>query len=101
MGQRYEKNSLNAKIIANFLAFRLCSRGVRYLGIPKHRDYFDFFSSQMRQLCHVSGPLLQYGLRVATNSDEKHEKSWNELKTAVTLHQKSEMISLFDLLIQT
>ena len=54
----------------------------------------------MRQLCHVSGPLLQYGLRVATNSDEKHEKSWNELKTAVTLHQKSEMISLFDLLTQ-
>jgi len=33
--------------------------------------------------------------------NEKQEKSWNELKTAVTLHQKSEMISIFDLLIQT
>jgi hypothetical protein len=37
---------------------------------------------------------------VATTSDEKHEKNWKELKTAVTLHQKSEMISLFDLLTQ-
>jgi len=54
----------------------------------------------MRQLCQVSGSLLQYRLRVATNSNEKHEKSWNELKSAVTLHQKSEMKSLFDLLIQ-
>ena len=31
---------------------------------------------------------------------KKHEKSWNEMKTAVTLHQKSEMISIFDLLTQ-
>ena len=38
---------------------------------------------------------------VATTSDENHEKSWNEPETAVTLHQKSEMISLFDLLTQT
>jgi hypothetical protein len=38
---------------------------------------------------------------VATTSDEKREKSWNEPKAAVTLHQKSEMISLFDLLTQT
>jgi hypothetical protein len=54
----------------------------------------------MRQLCQGSGWLLQYGLRVAINLNEKHKKSWNEVKTAVTLHQKSEMISLFDLLIQ-
>jgi hypothetical protein len=32
--------------------------------------------------------------------NEKHEKSWNEPETVVTLHQKSEMISIFDLLIQ-
>ena len=37
---------------------------------------------------------------VATNVNEKHEKSWNEPETVVTLHQKSEMISIFDLLIQ-
>jgi hypothetical protein len=49
----------------------------------------------------VSDWLLQFVAYVATTSDEKHEKSWNELKTAVTLHQKSEMISLFDLLTQT
>ena len=54
----------------------------------------------MRQLWQTSGWLLQYRLRVAINSNEKHEKSWNEQKSAVTLHQKSEMISLFDLLIQ-
>jgi hypothetical protein len=54
----------------------------------------------MRHLCQGSGWLLQYGLRVAINSNEKHEKSWNEQKSTVTLHQKSEMISLFDLLIQ-
>ena len=61
---------------------------------------FLFFLTLMRQLCQDSGSLLQYRLRVATTSDEKHEKSWNELKSAVTLHQKSEMISLFDLLTQ-
>ena len=55
----------------------------------------------MRQLWQTSGWLLQYRLRVATNSSEKHEKSWNVLKIALTLHQKSEMISLFDLLTQT
>ena len=32
----------------------------------------------MRHLCQGSGWLLQKGRRVATNSDEKHEKSWNE-----------------------
>ena len=37
---------------------------------------------------------------VATTSDEKHEKSWNELKTAVTLHRQSDKTSIFDLLIQ-
>ena len=31
---------------------------------------------------------------VATNVNEKHEKSWNEPETVVTLHQKSEMISV-------
>ena len=38
---------------------------------------------------------------VATTSDEKQEKSWNELKTAVTLHRQSDKTSIFDLLIQT
>ena len=37
---------------------------------------------------------------VATNSDEKHEKSWNELKSVVTLHRQSDKTSIFDLLIQ-
>jgi len=32
----------------------------------------------MRQLCQGSGWLLQYGLRVAINLNEKHKKSWNE-----------------------
>jgi hypothetical protein len=54
----------------------------------------------MRQLCQVSGPLLQYGLRVATNSDEKHGKSWNEPEVAVTLHRQSDKTSFFDLLTQ-
>jgi hypothetical protein len=54
----------------------------------------------MRQLCQVSGRLSQISSFAAITPDEKHEKSWNELKTAVTLHQKSEMISVFDLLIQ-
>jgi hypothetical protein len=44
--------------------------------------------------------LLQYGLRVATTSGEKHEKSWNGQKSAITLHQKSEMIQFFDFMIQ-
>ena len=55
----------------------------------------------MRQLCHVSGSLLQYRLRVATTSDENQEKSWNEPETVVTLHRQSDKTSIFDLLIQT
>jgi hypothetical protein len=54
----------------------------------------------MRQLCQGSGPVLQYGLCVATTSEEKHEIFWNVLEIDLTLHQKSEMISLFDILIQ-
>ena len=54
----------------------------------------------MRHLCQVSGPLLQYDLRVATNSDEKHGKSWNEPDTAVTLHRQSDKTSFIDLLTQ-
>ena len=37
----------------------------------------------------------------ATKSDEKHKKSCNQTKPVLTLHQKSEMIPLFDLLTQT
>ena len=55
----------------------------------------------MRQLCQGSGPVLQYGLCVATDSNEKHEIFWNVMKIVLTLHQKSEMISIFDLLTQT
>ena len=73
----------------------------RYSATEGEKIITHYFSSQMRQLCHVSGSLLQYRLRVATTSDEKQEKSWNEPETVVTLHQKSEMISLFDLLTQT
>ena len=59
----------------------------------------DFFLL-MRHLCQASDWLLQYGSRVASTLSEIHEKSWNVLKNAITLHQKSEMISIFDLLIQ-
>ena len=38
---------------------------------------------------------------VATTASEKHKISWNQSKSVITLHQKSEMISLFDLLTQT
>ena len=62
--------------------------------------FFVCFFLFMRQQCQVSSPLLHDGLRVTTNFDENHEKTWNVLKTVITLHQKSEMISLFDLLIQ-
>ena len=55
----------------------------------------------MRQLWQTSGWLLQYGLRVATTSDENQEKSWNEPETVVTLHRQSDKTSIFDLLIQT
>ena len=59
---------------------------------------------QLSPVCdnYVKVPARCYKMApcVATTSNEKHEKSWNELKTAVTLHQKSEMISLFDLLTQ-
>ena len=39
-------------------------------------------------------------LFVSTTASEILKKSWNGLKFVITLHQKSEMISLFDLLIQ-
>ena len=61
---------------------------------------FSFFLPLMRHLCQVSGSLLQYRLRVATTSDEKQEKSWNEPETVVTLHRQSDKTSIFDLLIQ-
>ena len=38
---------------------------------------------------------------VTTTLNKKEENSWNVMKSVITLHQKSEMISLFDLLTQT
>ena len=37
---------------------------------------------------------------VTTTSSKNLKKTWNVLKSVITLHQKSEMISLFDILIQ-
>ena len=39
-------------------------------------------------------------LFVTTTSSKNLKKTWNVLKSVITLHQKSEMISLFDILIQ-
>ena len=51
--------------------------------------------STFPRICYKTPPC------VATTASEKHKISWNQSKSVITLHQKSEMISLFDLLTQT
>ena len=53
----------------------------------------------MRHLWQGSDRLLQYGLCVATTSSENHGIIWNGTNLVVTLHQKSEMIRLFYIMI--
>ena len=56
--------------------------------MQKENKFFSSFFLYMRHLCQGSGPLLQYSLHVVTNSDEKHENSWNQTKPAITLQLK-------------
>ena len=75
------------------------------MGIKKWKR--ENFSRLMRHLWQGSDWLLQYGLRVATTLGEKHEKSWNGLKSVITLYRQSgqttpvrtDLTSIFDLLI--
>ena len=52
------------------------------MGIKKWKR--ENYSRLMRHLWQGSDWLLQYGLRVATTLGEKHEKSWNGLKSVIT-----------------
>ena len=63
--------------------------------------FFHRFSPLMRHPCQASARLLQYAACVATTSAEKTAKSWNGTYGALTLHQKSDMTPLFDLLLQS
>ena len=71
-----------------------------FFGVLEFRHLFCLFFFLMRQLWQGSERLLQYGAGVAITSGEKHENSWNGMKSVITLHQEKQMIQFFDFMIR-
>ena len=63
--------------------------------------FFMLFSPRCDNCDNVPPICRKIPPSAATTSSEKQKISWKQVKIILSLHQKSEMISIFDLLIQT